>query len=145
LNFDTPDVVRAVNVQNETNIHNIGSISVFENAFFLLNVAFFLLLPFFVAKHSVIRNYLRYYRFPTPCRWATYVFLITLSVWMFIGIRFGTLGFHPFSILPEKYYTQMDDEIFELFAAYSFLSFAVMDFALACTISPQTGSAHSPT
>lgn len=144
LNFDTPDVIRAVNVQNETTIHNIGSISVFSNVFFLLNVVFFLLLPFLAAKYVVLRSYLRYYCLPTPCRLVTCVFLVSLSVWVFIGIRFGTLGFHPFSFLPEKYYTQMDDEIFELFAAYSFLSFAVMDFALACAISPRTGAGGTP-
>ena len=37
------------------------------------------------------------------------------------------MGFHPFSFYAQEYYTQMDDEIFELFAAYSFFAFTIMD------------------
>ncbi len=54
-------------------------------------------------------------------------YLIGLLTWIIIGVRFGTLGFHPFSLW--GYYTQMDDEIFELFAAYSFFSFSFLDLA----------------
>ena len=130
-------------MQNETNLHNIGSISVFSNVFFLLNVAFFLLLPFLAEKYTALRNYLRYYRLSTPCRSVTCVFIVALFIWVIIGIRFGTLGFHPFSILQQQYYTQMDDEIFEFLAAYSFLSFTVMNFALMRAIPFQDIRSHS--
>ncbi len=36
------------------------------------------------------------------------------------------MSFHPFSFYAQKYYTQMDDEIFEFFAAYSFFVFSIM-------------------
>ena len=34
LNIETPKVIESINVQNEINLHNIGSISVFSNIFF---------------------------------------------------------------------------------------------------------------
>ena len=65
--------------------------------------------------------------FPLPNKFAIYIYLGSLIVWMFVGLRFGTLGFHPFSFFTEQYYTQMDDEIFEFFAAYSFLCFSILN------------------
>ncbi len=78
-------------------------------------------------KHVQLHNYIHFYAFPVPNRFVTYIFLISLSIWVFVGIRFGTLGFHPFSFYAEKYYTQMDDEVFEFLAAYSFFAFSIMD------------------
>ena len=69
---------------------------------------------------------MRYHDLPILRLSVTHVFLIGLLVWVVIGIRFGTLGFHPFSL--RGYYTQMDDEIFEFFAAYSFFAFCALDF-----------------
>jgi hypothetical protein len=51
--------------------------------------------------------------------------VIVLGVWVFLGVRFGTLGFHPFSLW--DHYTQMDDEMFEFGAAYAFVSLSVCD------------------
>ena len=122
----SPEILKAINVQNETTLHNIGSISIFSNAFFLLTLIFFLFIPFLKWKFFKLENFLNFYSFPTPNRFVVYVFLVSLFIWLFIGIRFGTLGFHPFSFYAQKYYTQMDDEIFELFAAYSFFAFSIM-------------------
>ena len=124
--FKSPEILKAINVQNETTLHNIGSISIFSNAFFLLTLIFFLFIPFLARKYTKIKNFLNFYSFPTPNRFVVYVFLISLFIWLFIGIRFGTLGFHPFSFYAQKYYTQMDDEIFEFFAAYCFFAFSIM-------------------
>lgn len=127
LGITTPELLGKINVQNETNLHNIGSISIFSNLFFILNLLFFLLLPFLTKKYTQLMNYLYYYSFPLPNRTVISVFLISLFIWSFIGIRFGTLGFHPFSFFAENYYSQMDDEIFEFLSAYSFFVFAVMN------------------
>ncbi|MCZ6899177.1 MAG: hypothetical protein O7F74_02970 [Bacteroidetes bacterium] len=125
LGFQVPDAVLAINKQKEMNFHNIGSISFFSNGFFFLSVIFFLLLPFLVKKHTGLRRYMRYYDLPILSPSITHVFVIGLVVWLVIGVRFGTLGFHPFSLW--GYYTQMDDEIFELFAAYSFFAYSVLE------------------
>lgn len=127
LGFDTPKIIDEVNLQHETNLHNIGSISVFANVFFCLAVGYFLVVPFVMKKRPNLERYVAYHDYPVPHRSATNVFLITLAVWLFIGIRFGTLGFHPFTFYHERYYTQMDDEVFELLAACSFFAFAAMD------------------
>lgn len=125
----TPDFLKSVNVQNEITLHNIGSISVFANSFFVFTILFFLYVPYLAKKYVQLNNYLNYYSFPTPNLYVIYIFLITLLVWVFVGIRFGTLGFHPFTVYAKKYYQQMDDEIYECLTAYSFLTYAVMDFA----------------
>lgn len=127
LDLETPEALKAINVQNEITLHNIGSISIFSNAFFLLTVTFFLCIPFLVRKYVQLKNYINFYSFPVPNRFVIYVFMISLFIWLFVGIRFGTLGFHPFSFFAEKYYTQMDDEIFEFLSAYAFFSFSIMD------------------
>lgn len=127
FHFKTPEFLKLINVQNETTLHNIGSISVFSNAFFLGSLVFFLYIPFLIKKNSTARNVLHYLHFPIPSRFATYVFIAALFVWIFLGLRFGTLGFHPFSFYAENYYSQMDDEFFELFAAYSYFSFSVLN------------------
>lgn len=126
LHIDTPGFLTTINVQNETNLHNVGSISVFSNIFFILNIIFFLLLPVLKKKYIQLANYLDYYSFPVPDRTVVSVFLITLIIWVILGVRFGTLGFHPYSFYIENYYNQMDDEIFELLAAYSFFAFSAM-------------------
>jgi len=125
--FQTPEFLKMINVQNETTLHNIGSISVFSNAFFLGSLIFFLYIPFLVKRNTTVKNVLHYLHFPIPSRFTTYVFIAALVVWVFLGVRFGTLGFHPFSFYAENYYSQMDDEFFEFFAAYSFFSFSLLN------------------
>lgn len=142
FDIETPELLKRINVQQETTLHNIGSISVFSNVFFLITIGFFILVPFLSAKYDRLRALCYYCSFPIPNRFAVYVFLVTLFIWLFVGIRFGTLGFHPFSFHPENYYTQMDDEIFEFLAAYSFFVFAVMDTAKRIR-SPDNSERHA--
>lgn len=123
----TPELLSQVNIQNETNLHNIGSISVFSNLFFLITLTFFLLIPYLIKKDEQAKKLLYYVYFPVPSRFAINIYLGTLLVWIVVGIRFGTLGFHPFSFYPEHYDTQMDDEIFEFLVAYSFLCFSILN------------------
>ncbi len=132
--IEASELIKSINVQNEITLHNIGSISVFSNIFFLLTVVFFLFVPFLIRKHTRIKHVLYFCHFPIPNRFAMYVYIVSLFVWIFVGLRFGTLGFHPFSFFPEQYYTQMDDEIFELFAAYSFLCFSILNNAKEVSI-----------
>lgn len=122
----TPELLKTVNVQNEITLHNIGSISVFSNIFFLLTILFYLVFPFLISKYYNLRIIAHFFDLPIPTINASYIFIICLIIWLMVGIRFGTLGFHPFSFYIENYYTQMDDEIFELLAAYSFFSFSVI-------------------
>jgi hypothetical protein len=127
FDIESPELMSSINVQNEITLHSIGSISVFSNTFFLLTVIFFLVMPFLAKKHGRIRAALHLIHFPVPNRFVVRVYVVSLLVWIIVGVRFGTLGFHPFSVLPAKYYTQMDDEIFEFLAAYSFLCFSILD------------------
>jgi len=127
FHLSTPDFLKAVNVQNELTLHNIGSISVFSNAFFLLTLVYFWGIPFARAKNKNFRKFTDFYALPIPNKYTVIVYSISIGIWLFIGTRFGTLGFHPFSFYAENYYTQMDDEIFEFLAAYSFFCFSVMN------------------
>ena len=127
IHIETPGLLKAINVQNEITLHNVGSISIFSNIFFILTLCFFIILPYISFRYRSISVYLIHKSFPIPNRFAVAVFLTTLFIWMFIGIRFGTLGFHPFSLYVEQYYNQMDDEIFEFLAAYSFLTFSILN------------------
>lgn len=124
--FETPEILRSINKQDETTLHNIGSISIFSNGFFLLTLIFFLVLPFLRRKYRALHKYIQYHDLPVLKPSITHIYLISLIVWLVIGIRFGTLGFHPFSAW--GYYGQLDDEIFELLAAYSFFAFTILDF-----------------
>jgi len=137
FDIETPQLLKEVNVQNEITLHNIGSISVFSNIFFVICVTFFLCVPFLAQKYNRIRDIFYYVDFPVPNRFATYIFIVTLLVWVCIGVRFGTLGFHPFSLFEEQYYTQMDDEIFEFFAAYTFLCFSIFNSVKVVSVKGQ--------
>lgn len=121
----TPELLDEINLQHEINFHNIGSISVFSNVFFCFTVIYFLIVPYLMKKNLQISNIINYLHFPIPNKYVSYIYAASLIVWIFIGVRFGTLGFHPFSFYPEHYYSQMDDEAFEFFAAYSFLCFSI--------------------
>lgn len=134
FHFKTPEFFKLINVQNETTLHNIGSISIFSNGFFLVSLLFFLYIPFLVKKNSSVKNVLYFLHFPIPTRFVTYVFIASLFVWIFLGLRFGTLGFHPFSFYPENYYSQMDDEFFEFFAAYSYFCFSLLNSTKQITL-----------
>ena len=129
IGLETPEMLTGINVQNELTLHNLGSISIFSNAFFFIAVSFFLLIPFLSKRYDVIEKVLNFIRFPAPNRFAISVFLVTLFVWVFMGVRFGTLGFHPFSIYAENYDNQKDDEVFEFMAAFTFFTFSVLDSA----------------
>lgn len=144
---ETPGWLEAMNIQNETTLHNIGSISVFSNGFFLLTLVFFLVLPYLANKYSRVRNLLHLVRFPLPNKFPVGVYVWSLLIWIIVGLRFGTLGFHPFTFYEEQYYTQVDDEIFELLAAYSFFCFAVLHSLRTVSISdtrPELASVAAP-
>jgi len=134
FHFRTPHAIESLNVQQEANLHDIGSISIFSNAFFLLTLIFFLYFPYLTGKNAKLRSLALYFFFPLPHRRAVQVYVIGLAAWLAVGIRFGTLGFHPYSFYDAHYYTQMDDEIFELFAAYSFLAFSLMRSVLSICV-----------
>lgn len=134
IGIETPEVFKEINIQKEINLHNIGSISIFSNGFFLITILFFLVIPYLSEKNGKVNRVLNYIRFPVPGRYGLLIFLVALLVWISVGLRFGTIGFHPFSFYAENYYTQMDDEIFELFAAYSFFSFSVMNAVKQVTV-----------
>ncbi|TKB07419.1 hypothetical protein [Desulforhopalus sp. IMCC35007] len=124
--FDGPDFIVSINKQNETNIHNIGSISIFSNSFFFLTVLFFIVYPYLCKNKNAIVKFICKHNIPIINNAILQIYIFSLIVWGIIGVRFGTLGFSPFSLW--GYYTQMDDEIFELLAAFSFFSFALTDF-----------------
>lgn len=132
IGFAGPEKLIAINRQQETNLHNIGSLSLFSNLFFLLTLAFFLGLPWLANRRAARTsdgndgNLQKLWNLlPVVPTGARNAYLIALAVWLVIGIRFGTLGFHPYSLW--GYYTQMDDEVFEFFAAYSFWAFSLLD------------------
>lgn len=127
LDLRTPDPLASINVQDEITLHNIGSISIFSNLFFLFAVGFFVALPQLTARSPAARRRAQAARIPVPDRWASRVFFVALAIWFLVDVRFGTLGFHPYSVYPGDHYTQMDDEVFELMAAYAFMSFALLD------------------
>ena len=64
IGFEGPEIVTALNKQNETNIHNIGSISVFANTFFIISFVFFVILPIIQKKYPEFKNYLYHYNAP---------------------------------------------------------------------------------
>jgi hypothetical protein len=123
--FEGPEALLEVNKQKETNLHNIGSISLFANAIFLFSLVFFLFVPRLLRRDATLAAYLRYLGLPRIGPMATRVFMIGLLAWFLIGIRYGTLGFHPYSLW--GHYTQSDDELFEFFMAFSFMAFALLD------------------
>jgi hypothetical protein len=125
IGYEPPADLLAVNKQREANLHNIGSISVYANTFFLVTVGVFILAPILQKRNRRVRDFTTHHRLPVVDRLATHVFVIVLGVWVFLGVRFGTLGFHPFSLW--DHYTQMDDEMFEFGAAYAFVSLSVCD------------------
>jgi uncharacterized protein with PQ loop repeat len=135
--FQGPDAIVNVNKQRETTLHNIGSISLFSNAFLLLSTAVFLVYPYCATTFQGFKRRVLVNNLPVVAFYTVTVFLVSLAAWIIIGIRFGTLGFHPFSLW--GHYTQMDDEVFELFAAYSFFALAVLDLTFKRMRSRQIG------
>lgn len=125
LAIETPALIGKVNVQNETNLHNLGSISLFSNAFFLISLTFFVLVPWLANKHPKLNGLLYGLGIDRPDMHVVRIFRIALVSWIVVGLIFGTLGFHPFSFYAEKYYNQMDDEYFEMMAAFSFAAYAL--------------------
>jgi hypothetical protein len=128
FDLETPALMSSINVQNEITLHNIGSISVFSNLFFIIAVGFFIIMPWLMSRTPWVASAVHALSIPVPHYYAKLVFVLSLVGWILVGLRFGTLGFHPFSFYIENYYTQMDDEIFELFAAFSYFSFATLNF-----------------
>jgi hypothetical protein len=127
IGYGGPDRLVEINKQGETNLHNIGSISLYANAFLLLTLVAFLLVPFAVRRNARLRGLIARHDLPLVPPAATRVFLVVVAVWVFVGLRFGTLGFSPFSAW--GHYTQLDDELFELGAAYAFFAWSCLDLS----------------
>jgi len=125
--FEVPKGLIAINVQNEATLHNIGSTSIFSNAFFLLTIGFFIVYPMLFLRNHKVRPLVIGNDLQVVVYYSIVTYLVIFVVWIIIGLRFGTLGFHPYSVW--DYYNQMDDEIFEFFAAYSFLVFSILNHA----------------
>lgn len=132
--LDCPDWMIGINKQHETNIHNIGITSVYSNLFLLFAMCVFVFFPLWQRLihdgSGTRRNFS-----PAISRWPSIIFAISLLVWLLIGFRFGTLGFHPFSLW--EYPNQMDDEIFEALLAYCFLSLALLECLRARSLPPR--------
>lgn len=125
--FRTPPVLQALNTQGEMTLHNIGSTTAFAHAFLLITVGFFIVLPRLLERRPEWAACLRFLNAPVLHPFAGQVYGLGLLVWIIVGLRFGTLGFSRFSLW--GYYTQMDDEVFEFFAALAFLTFIAIDLA----------------
>jgi hypothetical protein len=123
--FAGPEAVVELNKQNETNLHNIGSISVYANLFFLLALFVFVIWPAVVLVRDAPARFAKTRRLPVVTTPASLVYLVWLAAWFIVGARSGTLGFHPFSLWGE--YTQLDDELFEYGVAQAFLCLVVLD------------------
>ena len=74
---------------------------------------------------ELIRASLAYFRLPSVRRGATVVYLIGLTTRIIVGVRYGTPGFHRFTV--RDFYEQLDDELFKMMAPLPFFSFAALD------------------
>ena len=122
------NAITAINKQNEMNLHNIGSISLYEYPMVIGSFLLFVLGPFFLSRYKKIAGYLRYYDLPNLHKVLRSIFATGLIAWFIVGIRFGTLGFSPYT--KWGYYTQADDEIYEFIIPYCFFCFAILDLAM---------------
>jgi hypothetical protein len=98
-------------------------------ALFLLTIVFFFLIPFLVRKYGPIKHLLYSVCFPVPNRFVTRIFIVALFVRVFVGIRFGfsELVSDPLRFFSETGYLNVDGEVFEFFAAYTFFAFSIMN------------------
>ena len=78
------------NIQHEFNIHDIGHISIFSNAFFLIFIFFFLLYPYLAFKYSRLKFFVAKYKLPVVSYDLVVIAAIVIAIWLIIGIRFGT-------------------------------------------------------
>lgn len=125
FHFHTPAAL-AANKQHEANLHDLGSISVEENAFFVFTTVCCLVVPWLLERAAAWRILLRRLGAPLLDPFVAKVYSLGLAAWILVGVRFGTLGFSPLSLW--GYYTQFDDEIWEFYAAFGFLALASLDF-----------------
>jgi hypothetical protein len=126
-----PEAIVNLNKQHETNIHDIGSISVYATLFFLLMLVVFLLWPAFLLVRDAPARFAEARRLPVVTRHASLVYLVWIAAWIIVGVRSGTLGFSPLSLWGE--YTQLDDELFEYGAAQAFFCLVVLDLSEVAT------------
>jgi hypothetical protein len=125
LGFAGPDALIEINKQEETNLHNIGSISVYANAFYLLAFVVFVIWPALLRANPKVARFAQRRRLPVVTRHASLIYLAWFCVWLIVGVRYGTLGSHPFSLW--GYYTQLDDEIFEYGTAVAYTCLVILD------------------
>lgn len=133
--FKGPSLITQHNLQHEFNFHDIGSISLQENAFFLFTVLLYLVIPVARESSSFFSNLFENIGWPISSKEMAVLCLIMLVVWVAVGIIMGTLGFWPLSW--KGYYNQCDDEIFELYAAMLFCANGLLDL---CAISKKVVS-----
>jgi hypothetical protein len=127
LGFAGPDALIEINKQQETNLHNIGSISVYANAFYLLAFVVFVIWPALLRTDPAAERFAQRRRLPVVTRHASLIYLVWLCVWLVVGIRYGTLGSHPFSLW--GHYTQLDDEIVEYGMAVAYACLVILDLS----------------
>jgi hypothetical protein len=123
--FATPETLDEINKQDETNLHNIGSTSVFWTSFFLLTLFVFILWPALLRVNARAARFAERRRLPAVTHAASLIYAIWICAWSVVGIRYGTLGSHPFSLW--GYYTQLDDELFEYGSAFAYFCLVLLD------------------
>jgi hypothetical protein len=126
--FATPETLEEINKQGETNLHNIGSISVFWTAFFLLALFVFIMWPALLKANARAARLAERRRLPTVTPAASWIYVTWICAWTVVGIRYGTLGSHPFSLW--GYYTQLDDELLEYGSAFAYFCLVLLDVDL---------------
>lgn len=127
IGFETPDLMIALNRQNEFNLHNIGSISPQQNVFFLFTAVFFVGIPLTRKLSPAFSAFLHNIHFPHTGAELIYLWIIAHTIWIIVGIMLGNLGFSPLTW--KGFFPNLDDEIIEMYWALLFLSYATLDIS----------------
>lgn len=125
LGIKTPDIVSSFNRQEEFNLHNIGSISLQANIFFFITIIFFVLIPLIKRFSKDVSNFLYNIQFPWTGFKLTILWCLAVSIWIFVGLYLGNLGFSPLTWKGND--PHLDDEIIELYFALLYFAYAIFD------------------
>jgi len=126
IGFASPEIMKEINHQGETTLHNVGSTLAFNNLFFMVYLSVFLFYPLVVLKLPTLRRLAAIHRPPMVTLPVVWIVATTLAGFGVVGLWHGCPGFLPEQLAWGGGWILYDDEFFEIGAAFTFFTWALL-------------------
>ncbi|MDQ4087640.1 MAG: hypothetical protein M3177_06495 [Pseudomonadota bacterium] len=126
LDFETPETLVEINVQEEFTLHNIYSISIFTYPALATTAMLLFVAPLLSGTSADARRIFRAFELPVAPPVCAILYGVMIAAYLAVGLRLGTPT--PLPISYSEYVPHFDDEMLEFLIAALFTTFALSNW-----------------